>query len=70
MQAMLDDGVTARRGIMCSHREAAYSSQALRVPLPYSEAAQDTCIILPLYSQMTPADQEHVVQSLKSACAS
>ena len=42
-------------------------TQAL--PLPHSEAAQDHCIILPLYPQMTPAEQEHVVSVLKKACA-
>jgi dTDP-4-amino-4,6-dideoxygalactose transaminase len=69
MQAMLDAGVATRRGIMCSHREAAYSSEPLRVSLPHSEAAQDHCIILPLYPQMTEAEQEHVAAALKQACA-
>jgi dTDP-4-amino-4,6-dideoxygalactose transaminase len=69
MQTMLDAGIATRRGIMCSHREAAYASEPLRVPLPHSEAAQDHCIILPLYPQMTAADQEHVVTTLKQACA-
>ncbi len=69
MQTMLDAGIATRRGIMCSHREAAYASEPLRVPLPHSEAAQDHCIILPLYPQMTAADQEHVVATLKQACA-
>src|SRR6185503_9610840 len=30
MQAMLDDGVSTRRGIMCSHREEAYKDLSLR----------------------------------------
>lgn len=69
MQSMLDDGVSTRRGIMCSHREAVYASQPPRLPLPRSEAAQDGCIILPLYPQMTRADQEHVAAVLRQACA-
>jgi perosamine synthetase len=68
MQAMLDAGIATRRGIMCSHREAVYSNLPLRVPLPHSEAAQDQCIILPLYPQMTLAEQEQVATALKKAC--
>jgi dTDP-4-amino-4,6-dideoxygalactose transaminase len=69
MQAMLDAGIATRRGIMCSHREAVYSNQPLRHPLPHSEAAQDHCIILPLYPQMTVVEQEQVATVLKKVCA-
>lgn len=65
MQAMPDAGVASRRGIMCNHREAAYASE----PLTHSEAAQDHCMILPPYPQMTAAEQEHVATALKQACA-
>jgi dTDP-4-amino-4,6-dideoxygalactose transaminase len=68
MQAMLDAGVATRRGIMCSHREAAYASQPLPHPLPHSEAAQDGCVLLPLYAGMTTDEQAHVVASLGQAC--
>jgi dTDP-4-amino-4,6-dideoxygalactose transaminase len=68
MQAMLEQGVATRRGIMCAHREPAYRDNPLRVPLPHSEAAQESCIILPLYPQMTAADQEQVVAALRRAC--
>jgi dTDP-4-amino-4,6-dideoxygalactose transaminase len=68
MQRMLDDGVATRRGVMCSHREPAYAGEPLRRPLPQSEAAQDRCVILPLFAQMTPADQERVVDTLGRAC--
>lgn len=69
MQAMLEQGVATRRGIMNAHREPAYSGQPLRHPLPHSEAAQDGCILLPLYAQMTDQDQETVVAALRAACA-
>jgi perosamine synthetase len=69
MQTMLDAGIATRRGIMCSHREAVYAQRPLRVPLCHSEAAQDQCIILPLYPQMTPVEQEHVAATLRRACA-
>jgi perosamine synthetase len=68
MQAMLDEGVSTRRGIMCSHREAAYAGLPLRYPLPRSERAQDRCILLPLFPQMTDAEQDRVVDALASAC--
>lgn len=69
MQFMLDAGVASRRGIMCSHREAAYSAAPLHRPLPLSEASQDRCILLPLYSQMTATEQDQVVSVLKQACS-
>jgi perosamine synthetase len=69
MQAMLDEGVATRRGIMCAHREAVYSGSPLRAPLPHSEAAQDGAIVLPLYPQMTDDEQDHVVDALKKAIA-
>ena len=48
MQSLLDDGVATRRGIMCSHREPAYRDVPLRRALPYSEAAQERAVVLPL----------------------
>jgi perosamine synthetase len=68
MQKMLDAAIATRRGIMCSHREEPYKAAALRQPLPHSEAAQDKCVILPLYPQMTAADIERVVTQLRDAC--
>jgi perosamine synthetase len=68
MQIMLDAGIATRRGIMCSHREAVYSETPPRAPLPHSEAAQDQCLILPLFPQMTLAEQEQVATVLKNAC--
>ena len=67
MQSLLDAGVSARRGIMCSHREPAYKDFPLPHALPQSEAAQDHCILLPLYFQMTEEDQGRVADSLKKA---
>lgn len=68
MQYMLDQGVSTRRGIMCSHREAAYHDLPLRWPLPHSEQAQEHCVLLPLYHQMTDAEQAQVASALKQAC--
>ncbi len=68
MQAMLDQGVATRRGVMCAHREPAYSELGRSWSLPGSEAAQDGCIIIPLYAQLPDADQHYVVQVLRKAC--
>ena len=68
MQRMLDAGVSTRRGVMCSHRERVYAQEpwscgmgparAAARPgtcerLAESEKAQDRCIVLPLFAQMT-----------------
>lgn len=67
MQAMLDAGVSTRRGIMCAHREAGYAERPSRFALPHSERAQDTCLVLPLFDQMTAADQDAVAAALAAA---
>jgi len=69
MQRMLDNGVATRRGVMNAHREHAYPSRTWSAagPLTRSERAQDRCIMLPLYHDMTDADQDRVVDALRSA---
>ncbi|MDB6088775.1 MAG: Glutamine--scyllo-inositol transaminase [Gammaproteobacteria bacterium] len=68
MQSMLDAGIATRRGIMCSHREPPYADALVSGSLAKSEAAQDHGLILPLFPQMTPSDQERVAAELKAAC--
>ena len=70
MQTMLDDGIATRRGVMCSHREEACADLPLRHNLRASEHAQDHTIILPLYPQMTDAEQDRVITSLHKAIQS
>jgi dTDP-4-amino-4,6-dideoxygalactose transaminase len=72
MQRMLDDGVSTRRGVMNAHREGAYATAAAwraSGSLTRGEQAQDTAIILPLFHQMTAADQDYVVAALDRALA-
>ena len=69
MQVMLDDGIGCRRGIMCSHLEPAYRDLVLPHSLAHSESAQRDRVLLPLYPQMTEAEQRSVAASLRSACA-
>ncbi len=68
MQALLDRGVSSRRGIMNAHREAPYRREAAPWQLPHSEHAQDRRIILPLFPQMSEAEQQTVCDALKEAC--
>lgn len=81
MQAMLDRGVSTRRGIMCAHREPAYRQQPWTCAggcadhscgtcdrLRESERAQDHSVILPLFHQMTEEDQVAVASALHEAC--
>ena len=70
MQALLDAGIDARRGVMCAHREAAYTQAYGQQSLAASEQATDHTVILPLYPQMTGADQDKVVATLKDALSS
>jgi perosamine synthetase len=72
MQRLLDERIATRRGVMNAHREGAYTSDpaAWRVApagLVCSEQAQDTALLLPLYHQMTEADQDRVVDALARA---
>jgi len=84
MQEMLDAGIATRRGVMCTHREETFiqgcwtcgkgpgpckckPGQCVR--LTESEMAQDRCIILPLYHQMTEQQQDVIVNSLHVICS-
>ena len=82
MQQMLDEGIATRRGIMCAHLEPAYASpgtwRCAEVScepggccpnLKESERAQNEAVILPLFSQMTEEQQQHVATALRRACS-
>jgi dTDP-4-amino-4,6-dideoxygalactose transaminase len=83
MQTMLDAGVSTRRGIMCSHREPVYAREPWSCGLgpgacdcaagrckrlSESESAQDRTIVLPLFPQLTEAEQDRVVEVFRNAC--
>jgi perosamine synthetase len=69
MQALLDGGVSTRRGIMCSHREPAYADMPVPHPLDQSVHAQERCILLPLYVGLTDGEQAQVADAMRGACA-
>jgi len=66
MQRMLDAGIATRRGVMNVHREPAFPAGTWRAgsALSRSEEAQDTTVILPLFHQLTDADQERVIDTV------
>ena len=63
MQALLERGVSTRRGIMNAHQEPAYADLGRR--LPCSEAARDQVVLLPLYDGWAQDDQEYVIDCLR-----
>jgi len=83
MQRLLELGIATRRGVMCAHREPAYTAEPWRccrgpgscgcprgacAELTESERAQDQGVILPLYHELSEPDQEFVAGSLVRIC--
>jgi perosamine synthetase len=70
MQRMLDEGVSTRRGVMNAHQERAYPPDTWRTTtagLPQSERARESTIVLPLYHQLSNAEQARVLDALRRA---
>jgi dTDP-4-amino-4,6-dideoxygalactose transaminase len=80
MQRLLDSGIASRRGVMCAHREAAYPAGSWTCRpaggtcdcragtcklLVESERAQDHGVILPLFHELSEADQDHVIAAVR-----
>lgn len=67
MQALLDRGISSRRGIMTSHRETAYHVMPdyANLSLPISEDAADNSMVIPLYVPMDDADIQTVIDAIK-----
>lgn len=58
-------GISARRGIMATHRQPTYREFA-HGPLPVTERLSATTLILPLYHQLSATDQARVIDVLRS----
>lgn len=63
MRRLLHDGVASRRGVMAIHVEASYP-EALRVPLPHTDAANEDVIMLPLFPGLSDEQQDYVLERL------
>jgi len=64
MRLMADAGISVRRGIMAAHLEPAYAGAT--PSLPVTERLTGHSLILPLFHDMTQAQQEHVVSVMTS----
>jgi dTDP-4-amino-4,6-dideoxygalactose transaminase len=64
MQKLLDLGISSRRGIMAIHREQPYRQEMWDSCLPQTNLVSDTALILPLFYEMTIAEQDYVIASL------
>ena len=64
LAALAEAGVSARRGIMASHLEPAYTGHP-SAPLPVTERISRDSLILPLFHTMTEAQQDRVVAALR-----
>ena len=67
MSYMLEKGIATRRGIMALHEEPYYRRRFSGVKLPVTEHVSKATMILPLYPQMTFAEQDRVIENLKKA---
>ncbi len=67
MQALLNRGISTRRGVMAIHHEAPYRRARGADSLPETEAATRETLILPLYHQMTEDEQDYVVENIVDA---
>jgi perosamine synthetase len=63
LQALAQAGVSARRGIMAAHLEPAYAGHP-HGPLPVTERLTARSLILPLFHEMTQAQQDVVIAAV------
>jgi perosamine synthetase len=64
MQAMLDDGIATRRGVMAIHTEQSYAGNS--AILPHTMAATRDALMLPLFPGLTDEQQDYVIDRLAS----
>jgi dTDP-4-amino-4,6-dideoxygalactose transaminase len=67
MRRLLHDGIATRRGVMAIHHEGAYPG--VTADLQHTEAAAAEVLMLPLFADLTDAQQDHVIERVVSHCA-
>lgn len=67
LSALAEAGISARRGIMASHRQPAYASPT--VSLPVTEHLTDNTLILPLFHQISDSEQARVIDVLRQSAS-
>lgn len=67
-EVLAEAGVSARRGIMAAHRQPAYADRDTgAASLAVTERLTDNTLILPLFHELTDAEQLRVVDALRTA---
>jgi dTDP-4-amino-4,6-dideoxygalactose transaminase len=66
LRRLADADISARRGIMSSHRQPPYASTAAP-SLPVTEWLTDNTLILPLFHQMSESEQARVIEVLTAS---
>ncbi len=69
LNRLAEADISARRGIMSSHRQPPYASLARPGSLPVTERLTDNTLILPLFHEMSESDQARVIDVLVLASA-
>jgi dTDP-4-amino-4,6-dideoxygalactose transaminase len=67
LSRLADADISARRGIMSSHRQPPYASTSEPGSLPVTEWLTDNTLILPLFHQMNESEQARVIDVLRAA---
>jgi perosamine synthetase len=70
MRRLLERGIASRRGVMAIHEEPYYVARYGQVALPITEAAARQTLLLPLFADMSEAEQDRVVAALRAALSS
>lgn len=65
MQQLLDRGISTRRGVMASHREAPYRAGNWDARLQQTNLVTDTTIVLPLFHEMTDEEHDYVMDCIE-----
>jgi perosamine synthetase len=60
-------GVASRRGLMASHLELCHRAARRAAALPETERAAAQTLLLPIFHELTEADQDYVIASLRAA---
>ena len=62
MKTLMERGIMTRRGVMAAHLEPPYAGVE-HVPLPVTERMTRNSLTLPLFHDMTPEQQDHVISA-------
>jgi dTDP-4-amino-4,6-dideoxygalactose transaminase len=66
LEALAHAGISARRGIMSSHRQRPYRDLTPARGLPITERLTDRTLILPLFHTLSGQDQDRVIAVLRN----